>query len=250
MSAHIHKIFDRKALKVSCSNCTLSELCLPHNLDQSEISQLEDAVDIKRPIQKGEHLYSAGDPFESLFAVRSGSFKTYLLTPEGDEQITGFNLPGDLLGLDGVDTGAHTVSAIALETTTVCELPYAQLDTLCSQISGLRLHMMRIASREISDDHNMLLLLGKMTAEERLASFLYSLSSRLKKRGYSATDFNLTMPRHDLAKYLGLAVETISRLFSRFQEDGLLRVNRRNIHIVDLQRLQTIITHTSCPKPS
>ena len=157
---------------------------------------------------------------------------------------------GRLLGLDGVDTGAHTVSAIALETTTVCELPYAQLDTLCSQISGLRLHMMRIASREISDDHNMLLLLGKMTAEERLASFLYSLSSRLKKRGYSATDFNLTMPRHDLANYLGLAVETISRLFSRFQEDGLLRVNRRNIHIVDLQRLQTIITHTSCPKPS
>ena len=240
MRGQIHPIINHTALKVSCSNCSLSELCLPRSLNGDEITQLESSVEVKRALQKGEHLFSSNEPFESFYAVRTGSLKTYLLTPEGEEQVTGFNLPGELLGMDGVDTNLHTISAVALETTTVCEIPYHQLDELCGQLPQLRMQIMKIISREISDDHRMLLLLGKMSAEERLARFLLNLSDRLNTRGYSRTDFNLTMPRHDLANYLGLAVETISRLFGRFQNRGILSVNRRNIKIIDLTALQQL----------
>lgn len=240
MRGHIHQIIDRNALKTSCSNCSLSELCLPRSLNEDDISQLETSVEIKRALQKGEHLFSSNEPFHAFYAVRTGSLKTYLLTPEGEEQVTGFNLPGELLGMDGIDTSKHAISAVALETTSVCEIPYQQLDELCGRLPELRMQIMKIASREISNDHRMLLLLGKMSAEERLARFLLNLSGRLNKRGYSRTDFNLTMPRHDLANYLGLAVETISRLFSRFQSKGILSVNRRNIQITDLVGLQRL----------
>lgn len=240
MQGNIHQIIDRSALRVSCSNCSLAELCLPRSLDEDEITQLESSVEIKRPLQKGDHLFSSNEPFHSFYAVRTGSLKTYLLTPEGEEQVTGFNLPGELLGIDGLDTNLHTISAVALETTTVCEIPYHQLNELCGQLPELRIQIMKIASREISNDHRMLLLLGKMSAEERLARFLLNLSGRLNKRGYSHINFNLTMPRHDLANYLGLAVETISRLFSRFQNKGILSVNRRNIQIIDIVGLQRL----------
>ena len=228
-------------IKVSCKDCSLAELCLPHGMSDTEIEELDKIVRRLPPLQAGQHLYRAGDKGRSLFAVRSGAAKSYCITESGDEQVLGFTLPGELVGLDGLSDGYYTSSSIVLETSSVCEMPYEGLEDLCHSLPALNRQILRVASREISAEQQMLMQLGKRTAEERLASFLLSLSSRFSQRGLSATEFNLPMSRQDIGNYLGLAIETVSRLFAHFQEQGVLRVNRKQITIVDMGRLKAMV---------
>ncbi len=230
-----------ETIKVSCSNCTLSELCLPHGMNHQDMEKLDEIVKRHQPYQPGQHVYRAGDRSRSLFAVRSGALKSYCTTEDGDEQVLGFTLPGEIVGLDGMTDGSYASSSITLETASVCELPYDSLEDLCHCLPGLNRQMMRVVSKEINKDQGMLLLLGKRTAEERLAAFLLSLSARYESRGLSRNTFNLPMSRQDIGNYLGLAIETVSRLFASFQKHGLLSVNRREIVILDMARLRAMV---------
>lgn len=232
-------------INVSCQSCSLSELCLPRGLNSREMEELDSVIDHKHTCEQHAYLYSNGEPLRAIYAVHSGSFKATVTTPEGAEQILGFYLPGELLGLDAFAGQQHSCNAIALEQSTVCELPFPDFDTLCGELQGLRRQLMCLVGREITNSNHMLLALGQMTAEERLATFLLSLSRRFAVRGFSATSFNLTMSRQDLANYLGIAIETVSRLFTRMQEKHLLVVDRRSIHLKNLPRLQAL-AHDHC----
>ena len=235
------KRIDVDHLKVSCKECTLRELCFPHGMSDAELANMEAVVDQPKPLHKNDFLYRDGDNSRAIYAVRSGCVKTMTESANGDEQIVGFHLPGELLGLDGFADGVHTCNALALETSSVCELPLNQLEDLCHVLPGLQKQMRRIMGKEVNSDHKLLLLLGKMTAEERLASFLLSLSSRMEERHWKDSEFNLSMPRQDIANYLGMAVETVSRLFATFQNEKIIDVDRRHITILDMQRLKAIV---------
>jgi CRP/FNR family transcriptional regulator len=235
------KRIDVDHLKVSCKECNLRELCFQHGMNDAELSNMEAIVDQPKPLHKNDFLYRDGDISRAIYAVRSGCVKTMTESANGDEQIVGFHLPGELLGLDGFADGVHTCNALALETSSVCELPLNQLENLCHSLPSLQRQMRRIMGKEVSSDHKLLLLLGKMTAEERLASFLLSLSSRMEERHWKDNEFNLSMPRQDIANYLGMAVETVSRLFATFQNEKIIDVDRRHITILDMQRLKGIV---------
>jgi CRP/FNR family transcriptional regulator len=210
-------------------------------MNDDELSNLDTVVDQPKPLHKNDYLYRDGEKTVAIYAVRSGCVKTMTESANGDEQIVGFHLPGELLGLDGFADGMHTCNALALETSSVCELPLEELESLCHRLPGLQKQMRRIMGKEVNNDHKLLLLLGKMTAEERLASFLLSLSSRMEERNWKESEFNLTMPRQDIANYLGMAVETVSRLFATFQTEKIIDVDRRHITILDMQRLKVIV---------
>ncbi len=235
------KEIDFDHLKLSCSECNLRELCFPHGMSDEDLSNLDSVVDQPKPLHKNDFLYHDGDTTMAIYAVRSGCVKTMTESANGDEQIVGFHLPGELLGLDGFADGLHTCNAQALETSSVCELPLDQLESLCHRLPGLQKQMRRIMGKEVNNDHKLLLLLGKMTAEERLASFLLSLSARMEERHWKENEFNLTMPRQDIANYLGMAVETVSRLFANFQSEKIIGIDRRHITILDMQRLKAIV---------
>lgn len=216
-----------------CKDCSLAALCLPISLNLEDMDALDDIVKRGRPLKKGEFLFRQGDAFGSVFAVRSGALKTFSLSDSGEEQITGFHLPSELVGLSGVDGERYPVSAQALETTSVCEIPFERLDDLALQLPQLRRQLMRIMSREIRDDQQMMLLLSKKTADERIATFLVNLSARFRARGFSANQFRLAMSRNEIGNYLGLAVETVSRVFTRFQQNKLLEAEGKEVHILD-----------------
>jgi len=235
------KRIDADHLKVRCKECNLRELCFPHGMNEEDLTNMEAVVDQPKPLHKNDYLYRDGDNATAIYAVRSGCVKTMTESANGDEQIVGFHMAGELLGLDGFADGMHSCNAVALETSSVCELPMDQLETLCHDVPGLQKAMQRIMGKEVSNDHKLLLLLGKMTAEERLASFLLSLSARMRERHWNATEFNLTMPRQDIANYLGVAVETVSRLFATFQNEKIIEVDRRHITILDIARLKTMV---------
>jgi CRP/FNR family transcriptional regulator len=235
------KRIDVNYLKVHCKECNLRELCFPHGMNDEELTNMDAVVEQPKPLHKNDLLFRDGDKNEALYAVRSGCIKTMTESANGDEQIVGFHLPGELLGLDGFGEGIHTCNALALETSSVCELPIDKLESLCHEVPGLQRQMRRIMGREVAGDHRMLLLLGKMSAEERLASFLLSLSSRMQERHWKGNEFNLSMPRQDIANYLGMAVETVSRLFAVFQNEKIIEVDRRHITIVDMPRLKAIV---------
>jgi len=226
--------------KVACQDCSLFQLCLPVGIDQANLAEVDRIIKRRRPIQRSDQLFASGDMFRSIYAVRSGSLKTSVLTQDGREQVTGFFLPGEIVGLDAIATGEHTCTARALETTSVCEIPYDELETIGARIPSLPRQLLRIMSREMHHDQLLLLLLGKRSADERLATFLFSLSQRFGLRGYSPSEFNLSMSRNDIGNYLGLAVETVSRLFSRLQEDGILVVHSRHVQLCDISRLQAL----------
>jgi CRP/FNR family transcriptional regulator, anaerobic regulatory protein len=216
-----------------CKDCSLASLCLPLSLNLDDMDALDAIVKRGRPLKKGEFLFRQGDIFNSVFAVRSGALKTFTLSDSGDEQITGFHLPSELVGLSGMDSETYPVSAVALETTSVCEIPFERLDELSVQLPQLRRQLMRIMSREIRDDQQMMLLLSKKTADERIATFLVNLSARFRARGFSANQFRLAMSRNEVGNYLGLAVETVSRVFTRFQQNKLLEAEGKEVHILD-----------------
>lgn len=228
-------------LKVSCASCSLVDLCLPHGMDDDELIKLDDIVVRQNPYQPGQHLYRPGEKSHALFAVRSGALKTYCITEDGEEQVLGFTLPGELVGMDGLGGKEYSSAAVVLETSSICELPFDRLEGICNELPGLHRQMMNVVGREITSDQHMLMLLGKRTAEERLASFILSLSRRYQQRGLSATDFNLPMSRQDIGNYLGLAIETVSRLFAQFKDKGILDVNRRHITITDHAKLRGMV---------
>ncbi len=210
-------------------------------LDAEDVERLDEIVKRTRPLHRGDFLFREGDRFRSLYVVKTGSVKTFAPSPEGGEQVLGFHLPGELIGLDAIDKDAHACSARVLETSAICEIPFARLEELTCTIPSLQHQMYRLLSKEIGHDTDLLLLLGKKNAEERLAAFLISFSKRLHKRGLSATDFHLSMSRHEIGNYLGLAVETVSRLFTRFQEDGLMYVDRKHIELLNVNALEALV---------
>ena len=234
----LHKISE---IRTSCCNCNQSERCLPHGMSEEDVSTLDLIVKRQRPYQPGQHVFRAGDRSHALFAVRSGCLKTYCTTEDGNEQVLGFTLPGELVGLDGMGDDAYTSNTIVLETASICEFPYGRLGEMCHSLSGLNHQLMRLASKEITANQRLQLLLGKRTAEEKLAAFFINLSTRYIPRGLSATNFYLPMSRQDIGNYLGLALETVSRLIARFQEEGLLKVNRREVTITNLPRLNEMV---------
>jgi CRP/FNR family transcriptional regulator len=210
-------------------------------LTTEDVERLDDIVKRTRPLHRGDFLFRNGDRFRSLYVVKTGSLKTFAPSAEGGEQVLGFHLPGEIVGLDAIDKDAHACSAKVLETSAICEIPFSRLEELTASIPSLQHQMFRLLSKEIGYDTDMLLLLGKKSAEERLGAFLLSMSQRLAKRGLSATDFYLSMSRHEIGNYLGLAVETVSRLFTRFQDDGLMRVDRKHIELFDLEGLESVV---------
>lgn len=234
------KVIDLPSSNVTCNECSLHQLCLPQSINGNELDKLDNIIERKKPLKRNEYLFQVGSPFDSIYVVRSGSLKTYSPTIDGQEQVTGFHLPGELLGLDAIGSGQHPCVAKALETTSVCEIPFESLEELTQSMPTLQHQLLRLMSKEIFDDQELMLLLGKKTAEARLSAFLLSISLRFKQRGFSSTEFYLSMSRNDIANYLGLAVETVSRMFTRFQEDGIINAERKHIVINDWDTLQQL----------
>jgi CRP/FNR family transcriptional regulator len=232
--------------KVACGNCNLRELCLPVGMSVEQMERLDAIVATRRTVVRGDALYRAGDPFASLYAVRTGFFKTCVSSEDGRDQVTGFQMGGELLGLDGIGSDRHTCDAIALEDANVCVIPYHQLEDLSRELSDLQRQFHRIMSREIVRDHGVMLLLGSMRAEERLAAFLLNLTQRLRARGFSGSSLILRMTREEIGSFLGLKLETVSRAFSRFQEEGLLEVRQRQIEILNQAALQALVNGSNC----
>jgi CRP/FNR family transcriptional regulator len=228
------------ALKAACRDCALRGLCLTLGLDESDMQSMEGAIKSRRKLKKGERLFRMGDPFRALYAIRSGSTKTCEIAADGNVQISGFHLPGELLGIDAISTEKHPSDVIALESTDICELPFDRLEMLARELPGLQHQLFRIMSREILEEESQLLMLGRMKAEERLATFLLNFSRRYQQLGSSPTDLRLPMSRQDLGDYLGLALETVSRLLSRFQEEGLITVQGRSVQLLDMSGLGQI----------
>jgi len=227
---------DLRRLAHACSNCSLSELCLPLGLSRDDIDRLDEVVDTIGPLHAGDHVFRVGDPFRSLYAVRSGLIKTYVVDEDGHEKVLGFHLPGELVGFDAIFPDRHECNAVILDTTTACRLPYHELSGLASEVPNLQKQLFRLMSKDINDSHA---IPAELPADARMANFLMSLSNRLHSRGYSATHFVLAMPRRDIANFLNLAIETVSRVLSRFQESGLIQIDRREVRILDRDRLQS-----------
>jgi len=234
------------AFKVACSSCNLRELCLPVGLSQPQLTHLDTLVGARKSIKRGEALFHTGDAFKSVYAVRTGFFKTRISSEDGRDQVTGFQMAGELLGLDGISTDRHACDAIALEDSQVCVIPYNQLEELSREFSDLQHQFHKIMSREIVRDHGVMLLLGSMRAEERLAAFLLNLTQRLHARGFSASALVLRMTREEIGSYLGLKLETVSRTFSKFQDEGLLEVKQRDIRITDEPGLKALVNSVRC----
>ena len=232
--------------KVACSSCNLRELCLPVGLSRENLERLDTLVANRRAIARGESLFRAGETFLSLYAVRTGFFKTRVSSEDGRDQVTGFQMAGELLGLDGISTDNHTCDAVALEDSQVCVIPYNQLEGLSREFTELQHQFHKIMSREIVRDHGVMLLLGSMRAEERLAAFLLNLTQRLQARGFSASSLILRMTREEIGSYLGLKLETVSRSFSKFQEEGILDVKQRQIRILAQEKLEKLVNGTNC----
>ena len=230
-------------IKTACSQCNLRELCLPFGLDPGEVNQLDELVGSRRKIKRQQHLYRSGDTFEAIYAIRAGSFKTDVILEDGRDQVTGFQMTGEVLGLDGISTEQHSCNAIALEDSEVCVIPFSRLEELSRQVESLQHQFHKIMSREIVRDHGVMMLLGSMRAEERLAAFLLNMSQRFTARGFSPSEFHLRMTRDEIGSNLAHKLETVSRAFSRFQDEGLVAVQQKHIRILDTPGLKRILNH-------
>ena len=228
-------------LNIPCTGCAMRRICVPSDLNLSEIARFEEYIHAKRRIRPGQHLYRSGDPSGALYAIRSGFIKTSTVTDDGREQAIGFHMMGEVIGIDTICGGLHASEAIALEDTDVCEIPFASLENLSHDMPKLQWKLYHMMSQEIQNERAAMLLLGTMRAEERVASFLLSLGRRYEARGFSALRFLLRMSRADIGSYLGLRLETVSRLFSKFQAEGLLRVDSKSVEILDPEGLKLVI---------
>ncbi len=228
-------------LRVACSNCNLRELCLPIGLSSEELDRVDQIVATRRKIRRGEVLFRAGDRFDSLYAVRLGFLKSTLVSADGHEQVTGFHMAGEIVGLDGISADSHTCDTTALEDTEVCVIPYERLEEFSATLPALQTHLRKVMSREIVREHGVMLLLGSMRAEERLAAFLLNLSQRFEARGYSRTEFVLRMTRAEIGSYLGLKLETVSRALSHFAQESLIAVDQKHVRIVNAEGLRALL---------
>jgi len=237
-----------RPLKSACSNCSVLELCLPIGLSEQEVERLDTLIVQRFKVKKGAALYREGDPLRSLYAVRLGSFKTNVLSIDGREQVTGFQMAGEMLGLDAISNDHHACNAFALEDSEVCPIHFSSLEKLAQQLPSLQHNLNKLLSREIVRDHDMLMLLGNMNSDERLAAFLLNLSQRLNQRGYSARSFVLKMRREEIGSYLGLRLETICRGIAHLRDQGLVEVSGRDVKIQNLEGLKQLIA--GCHRPS
>ena len=224
-----------------CSTCFLQGVCVPCALEPNEVEGFGALVSGKRRIARGSALYQIGDPLEFLYAVRSGAVKSVIVSSHGEETVTGFYLAGELMGLEAISRGRHGCQAVALEDSEVCAIPFAALSSMALSVPALQQQMFRMLSSDISRDQGLILRLSSMTAEQRLAAFLVGLSRRYRRLGFAADRFVLRMTREEIGNYLGLTLETVSRLFSRFQNEGLIAVRHRDVTLNDIQRLQEIV---------
>lgn len=230
----------QEGLKVACSNCSLRELCMPTGFNQDEMQKLDEVVEKRRRVKQGEALFSSGETFTSLYAIRTGFFKTCVISEDGREQVTGFQMAGEIIGMDGIVSDHHNCSAVALEDAEVCVMPFSDIENLSRELPGLQRHVHKIMSREIVRENGVMMLLGNMRAEERLAAFLLNLVQRLHARGLSQSELVLRMTREEIGSYLGLKLETVSRAFSKFSEDGIIEVKQRYVKILAPDALKKI----------
>lgn len=237
------------AIKASCAQCSMHQLCLPMGLEDADINRLDQIIGKRRRLERDERLYQMGEPFRNLYAVRFGHFKTYQINASGEAQITGFQMAGELLGMDAISGDRHRCDAVALEDSEVCEIPFSRLEELFGQVPALLRHFHRIMSQEITREQNIMLLLGNMRAEQRFAVFLVNKSARYAARGYSPTTFQLRMSREDIGNYLGLTIESVSRLLSRFKKQGWLKVDKREVTLLDLPHLKAMAAGTEQCSP-
>ena len=235
-----------QAIKVACSNCNLRELCMPVGLDATEMRRLDDLVTTRRKIKRGAALFRHGERFTSLYAIRTGFFKTCVTTEDGRDQVTGFQMAGEIIGLDGIVSDQHTCDALAIEDAEVCVLPFDKIESISREVAALQTHVHKIMSREIVREHGVMLLLGSMRAEERVAAFLLNLVQRLHARGFSQSELVLRMTREEIGSYLGLKLETVSRTFSKFVDDGVVEVKQRHVRILDAEALKQIVNPQTC----
>ena len=232
-----------KQIKVACSNCNLRELCMPMGLNQEEMRKLDELVFARKRVPRGQALYRAGDHFSALYAVRTGVFKTAVSSEEGRDHVTGFQMAGEIMGLDGMASDRYSCDAIALEDAEVCVMPFDRIEELSREVTALQSHVHKIMSREIVREHGVMLLLGSMRAEERLAAFLLNLVQRLHTRGFSQSELVLRMTREEIGSYLGLKLETVSRTFSKFVDDGIVEVRQRHVRILNTDALKRIVNN-------
>jgi CRP/FNR family transcriptional regulator len=235
-----HAVIDLARLRRTCSACGLHQLCLPAAIGADDLHRLDEILQARRPLERGQPIFHADHAFTSLYVVRSGSFKTYTTNEHGDSQVLGFHLPGEILGFDAVSTDRHQCTAEALERSTVCEVPYMKLAQVAAQVPGLQRQLMRVISREVQRDHEHLIMMGRRHAQERLAIFLKSLSDRYRRLQRDPAVLTLAMSRYEMANYLGLVVETVSRLFTRLQSLGVLEVHRKTVRILDFEKLDAL----------
>lgn len=235
--------FTLSTLSRACSACQLQDLCLPIGIPRQDLDRLEQIVDRRAALHRGSAIYRQHDPFRSLFAVRSGSVKTTTVSETGAEEVIAFYLPGEILGLDGISEGRYPNSAVTMETATVCELPFERLHTLAGQIKGLQHQLLRIMSRKLGSEDQFTRLVAHQSAEARVAGFLVNLAARHAIRGYSDTQFNLSMTRAEIGSYLGLAEETVSRALTRFHQDGLIILKGREVKLVQRDNLANMAGH-------
>jgi len=231
--------------KRTCSSCSLSRICLPVSLDEADIGTLGQLVQHQPMLRRGEPLFNEGEGFRALYAVRAGSLKSFTTTSSGEQQVTGFHLPGELVALNAINRWEHPSTAVALETTSVCELPFEKLEDLAADIPDLQRQLLRLMSQEIADDQDMLFTMARRNADERLAILLLSFSERFQQRGLSGTRFRLSMARSDLGNYLGLAPETMSRVFRRFQDKGWIRAHGREVELLSVDALAELAGQTA-----
>ncbi|QIL43636.1 fumarate/nitrate reduction transcriptional regulator Fnr [Acidovorax sp. HDW3] len=233
----------QSTIKVACSNCNLRELCMPVGLNEQQLQRIDDVVATRRKIKRGSTLFRNGESFTSLYAIRTGFFKTCVATEDGRDQVTGFQMAGEIIGLDGIVNDHHTCDAVALEDAEVCVMPFDRIEELSREVTALQSHVHKIMSREIVREHGVMLLLGSMRAEERLAAFLLNLVQRLHARGFSQSELVLRMTREEIGSYLGLKLETVSRTFSKFVEEGIVEVKQRHVKILSTDALKRLVNN-------
>jgi CRP/FNR family transcriptional regulator len=220
-----------------CSTCAFSQACLSQGMDKAALMDLHMLVEHVGPYHAGEHIFREGDPFEAIAAVRAGTVKTYVVDRDGHEHVLGFHLPGEVIGLNAIDGESYPCNAVALDTVMLCRFSFPKIEVLASKVPGLQRHLFRLLSRDIG---RAALLAGDWSADQRMAAFLIGLSQRLAARGFSPNRFQLTMARTDIANFLRLAPETVSRVLKRFQDEGLLQVDRRELELLDRDRLEAL----------
>lgn len=234
------KTFDLASIRSSCGHCSLRQLCLPAGINSEELRQLDEIVRRRRPIAQNERLYRPGDPLTAVYVARDGAFKTVSVSEQGEEQIVGFHLPGELIGLDALAAGEHRCEAVALTTANVCEVPFERLSEIAAQVPGLQQQLLRVIGQSVVRDHDHLGMLVRRQAVERIALFLHGMAERYGNIGESSREFRLPMSREDIAHFLGLALETVSRGFGKLQDDGVIAVVGRRIEILDPSELDRL----------